>query len=253
MAKYVKLFGIGEKTGIELRREVSGLMPTSEWKKAQLGEEWQPGENLSNAIGQGFVLTTPIQLAVGYNTIGQNGKLFKPLLVKRIIDPAGRVTFEGQSTLVRDLTQTQPNGVHVDVENIAVVREGLRRVFSGDHGTARGSRLPGMEMAGKTGTSQVVSFSADQIYNKCDLNPLEIRHHGWFVAFAPAQNPEITVAMLAEHGCSGARAAAPIVKEVMKAYFDKYHPGLIEENLKKQRLAQQRSGGNSGAGEVEGE
>ncbi|MGE0634731.1 MAG: penicillin-binding transpeptidase domain-containing protein, partial [Pseudobdellovibrionaceae bacterium] len=83
-------------------------------------------------------------------------------------------------------------------------------------------------MAGKTGTSQVMSFSADQVYLKCENKPMHIRHHGWLVAYAPAENPEITVAVLAEHACHGGSGAGPTVKEVMNTYFQKYHPDMIE-------------------------
>jgi penicillin-binding protein 2 len=83
-------------------------------------------------------------------------------------------------------------------------------------------------MSGKTGTTQVRSFAADDVYSRCDGRPLFQRHHGWFVAWAPSDNPEIAVAVLAQHACSGARGAAPVVKDIMTAYFEKYHPEMIK-------------------------
>lgn len=88
-------------------------------------------------------------------------------------------------------------------------------------------------MAGKTGTVQIMGFSADQIYARCENRPLHLRHHGWYVGWAPADNPEITVAVLAEHACHGSTGAAPIVRDVIQAYFQKYHPDVIAEGLKK--------------------
>ncbi len=232
MYDYINLLGIGQKTGIELAREVSGTMPNSAWKKATVGEEWQPGENLSTAIGQGFVNVTPLSMAIAYNAIGTEGKVVKPFLLRKVIDQDGKVLRENFPQVVRDLQQTQTNGVHISSDTFKVVKEGMRRVANGDRGTAKHWKVPGVQMAGKTGTAQVMGFSADQIYAKCESRPIHMRHHGWFVAFAPADNPEITVAALAEHACHGSTGAAPIVRDIVQAYFEKYHPEVIEAALK---------------------
>ncbi|AHI06318.1 penicillin-binding protein [Bdellovibrio bacteriovorus W] len=228
MYDYIHLLGIGQKTGIELAREVSGTMPNSAWKKATVGEEWQPGENLSTAIGQGFVNVTPLSMAIAYNTIGTEGKVVKPFIVRKIIDQNGKVLRENFPQVVRDLQETQPNGVRISESTFKVVKEGMRRVANGERGTARHWKVPGIEMAGKTGTAQVMGFSADQIYAKCESRPIHMRHHGWFVAYAPADKPEITIAALAEHACHGSTGAAPIVRDIALAYFQKYHPEIIE-------------------------
>jgi penicillin-binding protein 2 len=235
MYDYISQLGIGSKTGIELQRESSGLMPNSAWKKATFGEEWQPGENLSNAIGQGFVQATPLQMALGYNTIGLEGKMMKPYIIKKIIDRDGKVVKDRQPRQVRDLTETQPNGIKISVQNFKIVKEGMRRVANGDRGTAKFLKIPGVQMAGKTGTSQVMSFSADQIYVNCMSRPLHQRHHGWFIAWAPAEKPEITVAALAEHSCHGNTGAGPVVRDIIRAYYEKYHPEVIAEGLKAQK------------------
>ena len=227
IAKYATAFGIGNKSGIELLNEVPGLMPTTEWKKQNRGEEWQPGENLSNAIGQGYILTTPLQMALAYSAIGTNGLLFKPYVVKKITGPDGQVLNENFPLQVSVLNSTSKGPVTVSDENFAIVREGMRLVVNGANGTARASQIREVQMAGKTGTSQLFSFSADQVYSKCINKPLTQRHHGWFVGFAPFDRPVITVAVLAEHGCSGSGGAAPVVKEVVHAYLKKYHPELL--------------------------
>ncbi len=232
MYDYIFNLGIGQKTGIELNREISGNMPNSAWKKAALGEEWQPGENLSTAIGQGFVNVTPISMAIAYNAIGTEGKVVKPFIIKKIIDQEGHVLKENFPQVVRDLQQTQPNGIKVSEETFKVVKEGMRRVANGNRGTGRYWKIPGIEMAGKSGTAQVVGFSADQVFANCMSRPLNMRPHGWYVAFAPVENPEVTIAALAEHSCHGNTGAAPMVRDIFLAYFKKYHPEIIENALK---------------------
>ena len=233
MFRYCDAMGIGRKTGIELPGERSGLMPSAKWKKENLGEEWQLGENLSVAIGQGFVLTTPLQMAVAYNAIGTYGKVVKPYVISRVTDPSEKVLREYHPTLLRDLNDPAL-GLGVHKEAFDTVREGMRRVVNGEHGTARVSgKLGFVEIAGKTGTSQVMSFSADQIYAKCEERPKHQRHHGWFIGYAPADNPEIAFGILSEHSCHGA-SAAPVAREIVRAYVAKYHPDwLTREPVKK--------------------
>ena len=222
MFKYCDALGIGRKTGIDLNGEVAGLMPNEKWKKETVGEEWQPGENLSNAIGQGMVLTTPIQMAVAYNAIGTEGLVYKPFVVKKILTNDNKVVLENTPQLLRDLSN--PNSpVHIDKKNFATVKEGLRLVVNGTRGTAKTSKLSFVEMAGKTGTSQVRSFSADQMYIECTKRPLAQRPNAWFIGYAPADKPEIVFGVMAEHGCHGS-SAAPVAREMVRAYVAKYHP-----------------------------
>jgi penicillin-binding protein 2 len=236
MYDYIHLFGLGTRSGIELPRENPGLMPSAEWKKKTLGEEWQLGENLSVAIGQGFVVATPIQMAIAYNTIGLEGKVVKPFFIKRVLDTSGKVLREYNPQVLRNLQEAQPNGVRVDESTFKIVKEGMRRVANSDRGTAHWWKIPGIEMAGKTGTSQVMSFSADQIYQNCMSRPIHMRHHGWYIAYAPADKPEITVAVLAEHACHGNTGAAPIVRDIILAYMQKNHPDWIEAGLKNAKM-----------------
>lgn len=234
IAKYLTRLGLGSATGINLNNEVPGTFPTTEWKLKAIGEPWQPGENLSNAIGQGFVLTTILQMAVAYNAIGLDGKVYKPFLVKEILGPEGKLIKEFQPQLVRDITVPDAEGVFVDPKNIKTVKEGLWRVANGQRGTARWWKLPGdLEYAGKTGTSQVMSFSADEIYDKCESKPIRQRHHGAFIGYAPAENPVVTIAALTEHSCHGSTGSAPIVRDVFRAYFEKYDPERIKNKKRK--------------------
>jgi penicillin-binding protein 2 len=236
MYKYIDALGIGHKTGIDLNGEVAGLMPSAQWKLDTIGEEWQPGENLSNAIGQGFVLTTPLQMAIAYNAIATYGQLVKPFLVKKVLTPDNKVIREFNPTVLRDLTLStdNPKDPVVDRKVFETIKEGMRLVVNGTHGTARASKLPFIEMAGKTGTSQVMSFSADQIFISCASRPRHQRHHGWFIGYAPADKPEIVFGILAEHACHGSRAA-PVAKEIVKAWVTKYHPEWLGDDVQKKK------------------
>lgn len=229
MALYAKLLGLGQLTGIGLSNEVPGLMPSREWKLKNLGEEWQPGENLSNAIGQGYVLTNALQMAMAYSAIGQEGLLYKPFVVKKIINQDNELIADFESELIRDASIPNRDGDAIDKSTFKAVKEGLWKVANGERGTARWWKIPGVEIAGKTGTVQMRSYSAEQIYDKCELRPFNQRHHGWFVGFAPADKPEITVAILAEHACHGSTGGAPIVRDVILAYMKKYHPQRIKD------------------------
>jgi penicillin-binding protein 2 len=236
MFNYISPMGIGSKSGIELPREVQGLMPSASWKKQALGEEWQPGENLSNAIGQGFVQATPLQMAIAYNSIGLEGKVVQPYIIKKLIDLDGKVVRESKEKIIRNLQEVQASGVKIDQATYKTVKEGMRRVVQGSRGTARLIRIPGIEIAGKTGTAQTRGFAANDIYSKCEARPINQRHHGWFVGFAPVENPEITVAVLAEHSCHGSSGAGPTVREIMRTYFEKYRPELmVEANKSKEK------------------
>ncbi len=236
MYNYISLLGLGARTKIEMDREAAGRLPNSEWKKSARGEEWQPGENLSTAIGQGYVTVTPLQMAIAYNAIATEGKVVKPFIVKKVVDLDGKILLERFPEVVRDVTLPQPNGYKIDAETFKIVKEGMRRVANGAAGTARSLKIPGVQMAGKTGTAQVMSFSADQIYSLCENRPMQTRHHGWYIGWAPWDKPEITVAVLAQHSCHGNSGAGVVVRDIMEAYFRKYHPDLVAEGLKKKDI-----------------
>lgn len=229
IAAYTKALGMGQRTEIELPNEASGLVPTSEWKQRALGEVWQPGENLSNAIGQGFMLATALQMAISYNTIALEGKVVHPFIVKKILGSDNQVIREFSPRVIRDISENPFQNVKIDKKNFTVVKEGMRRVANGNAGTARWWKVPGVQMAGKTGTAQVRSFSAEEIYDKCELRPLFQKHHGWFVAFAPFEDPQITIAVLAEHACHGNTGGAPIARDIVQAYMQKYYPEVLKK------------------------
>jgi len=210
LAKYARLFGFGNRTGLKLAGEQRGLIPDSEWKLKTFNEPWQAGETLSIAIGQGYVDVTPMQLVLAYAAIGNGGFVYRPYLVRRVEGRNGEIIREYQPELTRK--------IEVPKEVFDIVKEGLYQVVN-EGGTAARSKSSRTVMSGKTGTVQVRAF-ADISKIKCENLEIKDRHHGWFVGYAPKENPQIAVVAIAEHACHGS-SAAPIVKEVIDAYFEK--------------------------------
>lgn len=216
IAQYARAFGLGSKTGLHILGEQKGNIPDSAWKLARYKEPWQPGETLSVAIGQGYVDVTPIQLVTAFSAIGNKGFLYRPYLVRKIEKPNGEIVKEYKPELTRK--------IDIKSENFDLVKEGLYQVVNAPGGTAGRSRSKKTILSGKTGTVQVKSF-ANIMAAHCGALPYKDRHHGWFVGYAPKDNPEIAVVAIAEHSCHGG-SAGPVVKEVVEAYFDK-RAGLL--------------------------
>lgn len=228
LAKYSKLFGFGERSGIALPREVSGLIPTKEWKLKRNGIPWQQGETLSCSIGQSYVLVSTLQLANAYAAIATKGKLYRPYIVDEVFDYNGKQIKKFEPELIRE--------IKLKDSTWNAVRKGLYRVVNEPKGTAWWRRGLGNQMAGKTGTSQVIrAASEEQLYSKCSEMEYKYRHHGVFVAFAPYDDPQIAVAALVEHGCGGSSAAAPVVEKVVSQYMNKYLPEKQKEFAKAEK------------------
>jgi penicillin-binding protein 2 len=232
LAKYAKMFGFGEKTGISLSRETSGLIPTREWKKKRSGEDWQLGETLSCVIGQSFFLSTPLQLAMSYAAIANNGTLYKPYLIKEIFSNSGEIIEKYSPEVV--------GVVDVSKKTLKAVQKGLYQVANNRRGTAYWYRGIGLEMAGKTGTAQVRSMSSKELFARCEDMPYKDRHHGIFVGYAPFDNPKVAVAVVVEHGCHGSSAAAPVVRDIITTYMKKYMPDVHKKNSERQRRVYRR-------------
>lgn len=207
LSRYVKSFGFGERTGIDLPNEEPGLIPTRAWKEENIGDRWYPSETMDAAIGQGFVSVTPLQLANMVAAVANGGTLYKPMLIQKITNGNGELVQEFQPQVIRR--------VPVEEKYLKIVREGMWMVVNGERGTAKGSRIEGFEFAGKTGTAQVVSL---QKGNAEDL-PEELRDHAWFICFAPIEKPEIAMAILVEHGVGGSRSAAPVAKTIFERLY----------------------------------
>lgn len=209
LAKYVKMFGFGKKTGIGLPGESAGLVPTSSWKKRVTGVPWQKGETLSISIGQGYDLVTPLQMAMAYAAIANNGKLWTPYVVERI---------EGRAP--NEIEETKPRlkrKIPIDQRWFDLVKKALSEVVENPRGTAHRIRDPIIQIAGKTGTAQLVRLSRDGHGN--EMTKYKDKDDAWFVGYAPASDAKICVAAIVEHGGHGGSAAAPLVKKIILAYL----------------------------------
>ena len=211
IAKYARALGLGSKLGLNLNMERPGLVPTSAWKLATHKEPWATGETPPIAIGQGYNLTTPLQMASLYATIANQGHIWKPFLIKRISSPFGQVLEERQPELIRTTDAISP-------ENYALVRKGLEAVVMDEEGTGKKARVEGISVAGKTGSVQVVNLKKNK--NQSDVSILW-KEHAMFASFAPSDNPEVVVAVVSEHDDKGGggASAAPVAGEILNTYF----------------------------------
>ncbi|MBI2687691.1 MAG: penicillin-binding protein 2 [Acidobacteria bacterium] len=197
LAKLGELAGLGKETGIDLPFEYRGVLPSSRWKARTLRQPWFPGDTISVAIGQGYLAITPLQLAVMTGGIAAGGVWQRPHMVK-------------------DPNRIEPRKSDVNLDNVNQVVYGMYGVVN-QGGTGRVARLPGIDVCGKTGTAQLAS---NELLRSSARLAAELRDNAWFVGFAPRVNPEIVVAVLFEAGGHGDQAA-PISRDVIKAYFDK--------------------------------
>jgi penicillin-binding protein 2 len=199
IAQYAKRLGLGAPTGVDLPHEASGLVPSPEWKLRAQKQPWFGGETVSVAIGQGQVSVTPLQLARLVALVANGGRLVRPHLARS----AGGVPIPPEP----------PVDVGLKPATVALIRDGMKAVVA--QGTGWRARLPGVAVGGKTGSAQVVARA------RLEKSPAaaEILPHGWFVAFAPVEEPRIALAILVEHGGSGGEAAAPVAQRVLAQFF----------------------------------
>ena len=204
-------FGLGRKLDIELPGERPGLVPTRDWKRAARGAPWQLGETLLVGIGQGYMLTTPLQLAVMVARIANGGIAIEPRIVREVIRDGQRIAQQREA-----FPSMAISPAHFDI-----IREGMRRVVNDPSGTAYDARIaePAFAMSGKTGTAQVRRISERERETRVLKNeerPWKERDHALFVAYAPIERPRYGAAVIVEHGGSGATAAAPIARDIMR-------------------------------------
>ncbi len=210
LAKMSFNFGLGKITGLGIPGEKPGLIPTSAWKEKTYGERWYPGETLPCAIGQGFVLVTPLQAALIPMAVANDGRLMRPQIVLRVQDENGDMqpVFE-------------PEVLHDEIysaQTAALLRQAMSGVVNTSRGTAYWTvRSDKVQIAGKTGTAQVSEKYVDA---EDDEIPDHLRDHAWFVAYAPADKPEIALSVLVEHGGHGSSAAGPIAKALIETYME---------------------------------
>ncbi|MGM0437167.1 MAG: penicillin-binding protein 2 [Bacillota bacterium] len=187
-------YGLGEKTGIDLPQEKSGLVPDREWKQEEVGEGWYPGDSVNLSIGQGGLLTTPLQLSLLVSSIANEGTLYKPQIVDKIIDDDGNIVKDFDKEVKKDLPFSK--------NTYNILKNGMEEVTNAEYGTASSvfEDFP-IKIAGKTGTAET-----------------GISNHGWFAGFAPADDPEIVVVVFLENGNSSSNTL-PVAKEIFNEYF----------------------------------
>ncbi len=214
IAKWAGELGLGQKTGLLLNFEQAGLIPTSAWKKLTYRMPWSTGETPSVAIGQGADQLTPIQMANLYATIGNGGQVWRPYVVRRVVNPMGETMMMQEPELVRRIDKIKQS-------TFAAVKEGLMAVVMDKEGTGKGAQVEGHTVAGKTGSAQVVSLSKNTGKQQGDVS-IAWREHAMFASFSPVENPEIAVAVISEHDkqAGGGKQAAPVAGKIIKAYWE---------------------------------
>ena len=204
MAEYLHPFGFGERTGVDTTNERAGILPSTRWKRGAMNQPWYPGETISAGIGQGYMLASPLQLAVATGVMASKGQRRIPHLVMAV---------DGEPLPVTSLDPLVAPAEYWDA-----IFDGMREVVHGRNGTAKAlAQGIAYEMAGKTGTAQVIGIAQNAVYNEADVSERH-RHHGLFIAFAPIEAPTIAVGIIVENG-GGSSAASPIAREVIDAWL----------------------------------
>ncbi len=212
--KCAEKFSLGEATGIDLDGELTGLIPSRKWKLDQYGEEWYPGETVSVSIGQGPILVTPMQMARFISMVANGGVKIKPYINQVSKPPPGSF-------------------IAVDHHILNIIKRALWGVIN-EKGTGWRAEIEGRNVCGKTGTAQISAATALKDSKKL---PKREREHAWFIGFAPRENPEIAFAVIVEHGGYGGEPAAPIAREVLKAYFGDAEEDInLDENKEEEFL-----------------
>jgi penicillin-binding protein 2 len=203
LGRYARLLGYGESTGIDLPSEAAGRVPTAEWKLANFHEQWRPGDTYNMAIGQGFVLATPLQVANLTSGLAQGGVFRQPHVVRAVLDSEGQV----------HQAATQPaRRVALREDTLAAIREGMIGVLETPQTHAH--QVPEFKVAGKTGTAEYPGPKDEK-----GIGPT----HGWFTAYAPWDRPSVSITVFVERG-GGPGTALPLAMEVFREYFARYNP-----------------------------
>jgi len=216
MHDFLDGFGLGHRSGIDVPAEKAGTLPSREWKRDHFrrreDQVWFPGETLITGIGQGYLQTTPLQLAQMTATIAERGRAFRPTLVARVSDPASGDMIEFEPEALTPVEVSDPA-----LWDAAIT--GMAEVMHGPRGTARAAAADApYRIAGKTGTAQVVNIAQDEKYDAEELDE-RLRDHALFIAFAPLENPRIAVSVVVENGGSGSGTAAPLARAVLDDYL----------------------------------
>jgi len=206
--KWATALGMGVLSGIDLPNEVKGLVPSTEWKRQRMHEKWYAGETISVGIGQGQVTTTPISMAVYMATLANGGTRITPHLLKAVDDGSGWKPVPAPPPQAK---------TPINPEHLQVIKDGMWMAVNGPRGTGGNAAIPGHDVCGKTGTAQVISNQGKAAAGKTDR---DLRDNGWFVFFAPRDNPQIAGVVFLEHGVHGGNAAL-VVHHILDTFFAK--------------------------------
>ena len=210
LTSFVRHFGFGRKTGLDIQGEIEGLLPTPEWKKRRFKQPWYPGETVIVGIGQGYTLVTPLQLAQATAILANNGVAMKPHLVMQI-----QKAITGETQMLPAVVQDR---ITLNPDNVEMVKNGMINVTLPGGTAASVGANAGYSIAAKTGTAQVIGIKQNEKYNESTINERHL-DHALFIAYAPAEDPTIAVAIIVENGKHGGSTAGPIARKVMDYYL----------------------------------
>ncbi len=215
LSKWTELFGYGEPTGIDLPGEVAAQVPTDQWKRQLFAETWTTGDSYNMAIGQGYVLATPLQVLVEASAVANGGTVYAPQVLHHMTDANGGLQRDFEPKVMRKLP--------ISSEDIDLVRQGMWAAVNADFGTAFGSRVPGVTIAGKTGTAEFCEYVPE--LQDCRRDDEEnLPTHAWYVGYGPFEDPEIAVVTFIYDGGEGSEAAVPVTQQILQAYFTEIAP-----------------------------
>jgi penicillin-binding protein 2 len=212
IAEYAKRFGLGALASIDLPNEKQGLIPTKEWKMQKKKEAWQMGETISVSIGQGYNLVTTLQLANAFGAFANGGTLWQPYLVKHIHSHDGKI--------YKEFPSAKRGELKLSANTIEILNDALKGVVNDPGGTGQNAKLSGIEVCGKTGTSQVMGLPQDEKARRRKILGTFQKDHALFACYAPAKNPEIAIAVILENAGGGGAVAAPVARKILSAYFE---------------------------------
>ncbi|MDX1521299.1 MAG: penicillin-binding transpeptidase domain-containing protein, partial [Anaerolineae bacterium] len=225
LGSYAEMFGLGRPTGIDLPGELAGLVPDERWKRLNYSEIWLTGDTYNMAVGQGFVLATPLQMLNAYAAVANGGTLYRPHLVKEISDSSGNLVKVFEPEVIGQLD--------VSPAHLQLIRAGLRGVINWERGTAYDTfDVPGIDASGKTGTAEF----CDEYPQCLDRDGRVQTSHAWFAAYAPSNNPEIVTIVFVYGGDEGSQTSVPVANKILRHYFGiddgsaEDEPAVTEDN-----------------------
>ncbi|MDI9548786.1 MAG: penicillin-binding protein 2 [Chloroflexota bacterium] len=215
LSEWTARFGFGELTGVDLPGEVSAIVPNDQWKRQLYAESWTTGDSYNMAIGQGYVLATPLQVLVSTAAVANGGTIYRPQIVRQIVDASGGLQRDFEPIAVRD--------VGVDADLMELVQQGMWSAVNAPGGTAYGAKLDNVVVAGKTGTAEFCEYIPEEEDCRRDEKGF-LPFHGWFVSYAPYDDPEIALAVFLYDGGEGSEVAVPVARGILEYYFSEISP-----------------------------